>query len=119
MNIPKGCAKCLEDGSSAIAWHVRNFLSDDECQSLIEKAQQTESGFYYVKEAKHVADDGTEYTVELMKPNTHKLSLILGDTTAVTMIWTRIRNILFREELLSKSFVQRYGMPLGLNPRLR
>lgn len=73
-----------------------------------------------MKEARHVTEDGTEYMVELMKPNTHKLSLMLDFDHTVQMLWTKIRSaLIITHTLLPQAFLQKYGMPLGINPRLR
>ena len=66
-----------------------------------------------------MADDGTSYEVTLMRPNTHKLSLLLNEDSLVRMISDRILDAIDKDQLLNEAFLAKYGQPLGINPRLR
>lgn len=123
ITLPKNCTRDNAADNNTlrhlpIAFQLQNALTPDECNNLLLQASSTarSTGFHYVKEAKHSADDGSEYTIELMKPNTHKLSLFRNDAFC-TVLWQSISDAVV--QYLPEEFVARYGLPVGLNPRLR
>ena len=123
VEIPPNCYRRTELNESGqyrippTAFYVHHVLSQLECQSLIQSAQSTSRGFQYIKEATHTNPlDGSTYTVPLMNPHPHKLSLFFNDDM-LDIIWNRLKPILLQN--LSKEFMEAFGPPLGLNPRLR
>lgn len=124
IDLPPRCSRHLL--SNPVAITVKNLLSKEECNNLIEMATTCgtiSTGFQYITEATHTANDGTTYKVPIQHPNPHQLSICYAPHV-VEQLWNFIQPILLLEQQQnsSKSFqllYKRYGMPIGLNPKLR
>jgi len=124
VELPPNCYRRTSKKKSAsesivppTAFYLHNILDAKECENLVQIADKTPRGFQYIKEATHTnPNDGSAFTVPLLNPHPHKLSLFQNHHM-VELIWSRLQPIL--DAHLSKEFIQHFGPPLGLNPRLR
>mmetsp|Transcript_7956 Transcript_7956/g.11354 ORF Transcript_7956/g.11354 Transcript_7956/m.11354 type:complete len:452 (-) Transcript_7956:29-1384(-) len=78
VSLPKRCSRRLHPPSSCLALVADNVLSNYQCEMLrrLAEANSGERGFKYIKEATHLAPDGSKHTVEIHKPNPHKLAIV-------------------------------------------
>ena len=119
LHVPKRCSRYLHDPSDVCAFVITNFLTSDECTTLIDYATSSSmaTGFHYINEAGHIDDDGIMHIVKLNRANEYKLSVFEHPPT-IDLLWTRMQHII--QPHINK-FVQttKCGPPMGLNPRLR
>ena len=120
IDVPQHCYR--EDNFKNVnaapptAFYIHDILYPRECQKLIDMAQNTPRGFQYIKHAVHTNPDGSTYTIPLMNPHPHKLTLF-KDNEMLNLIWKRLEPIL--NQHLSQEFINQNGIPHSLNPRLR
>lgn len=118
IHVPSRCSRYLHSPGNCLAFAIRNFYSKQECQQLIRRATTaTNQGFQYIREASHIAPDGSSYSVKLQNPNPHKLS-VFDHPPSISRMWGKLEPLIFP---LIQDFIDREncGSPLGLNPRLR
>jgi hypothetical protein len=142
IDLPSRCSRHLLPPSSCLALVINNVLSEQQCNYLIEKAQESSIGFRYITEATHKAPDGSSYTVQIQNPNPHKLAVVdtghdpfssqhksdqlqnfhdLDATSIMDQLYNTISSILNESNLHYQKFISRTncGKHQGLNPRMR
>ena len=132
LEVPVGSSRHQVDPSDCLALVLDNVLTANQCQSIVDLAQNR---FRYITEATHKALDGTSYTVEIQNPNPHKLSAVDTDhdpqvstgsqqkdvgTLLMDYLYITIGNAT-ESDLSFQSFRKRTkcGSMQGLNPRMR
>ena len=143
IDLPSRCSRNLLSPSSCLACVVDNVLTEAQCKYLIQAAYDSSHGFRYITEATHKAPDGSSYTVQIQKPNPHKLTIVdtmhdplssasdtryrsnehenMEGTIIMDQIYAAISSVLNGSNPSYQKFVSRTncGSHKGLNPRMR
>jgi len=117
--LPPMCSRYGLPSHRCMAVALDHFWTPTECDDVLTKARR--NGFEYITEASHTAPDGSTYRVQLQNPNPHKLSVFCDDAV-LQKLWHRLQHFVipgWKDDECWQQFQQRYGPPLGLNPRLR
>ena len=118
ISLPRKCSRHFYPPDDCLAFRIDNLYSKSACQQLVQTASaKNASGFQYITEATHTAPDGSKHSVQIQKPNPHKLSVFYHPPT-VERMWQSLRACIMPQ---IQSFIDRTncGKPLGLNPKLR
>lgn len=118
IDLPSKCSRYRYKDCAAAT--VENFFSQQECERLVQLAQQSSRGFQYITKASHMTPDGETLEVPLQNPNPHKLAVFENERMR-NILWKRLETSgLLQQEWLEQFVVRsNSSKPRHLNPRLR